>query len=95
MNISKIKIVTLTLSSLVFAWGSGVMADSLKAAVKVTERSSLDFPEGSCGGFSPTGVRWTAPEAMVVDIKGGAWRARAGREDAEAPAARKRAKRLR
>ena len=80
MSNSKIKTLTLALSTLVCAWGSGVMADAPKADVIVTERYSLDFPEGSAGGFSPTGVRWTAPESMVVDIKGGAWRARAGRQ---------------
>ncbi len=54
-------------------------SDVLDARVRVTRRCSLDLPQGRCGGFTPTGVRWTAPEAMVVDIKGGAWRARAGR----------------
>ena len=55
-------------------------SDSLNTAVIVTERYTLDFPEGSCGGFSRTGIRWTAPEAMVMDIEGGAWRARVGRQ---------------
>ncbi len=55
-------------------------AETPHTRVQVKERYSLDFPDGSCGGFSETGVRWTAPRAMVVDIRGGAWRARSGRE---------------
>ncbi len=55
-------------------------AKSINADVIVTNRSTLDFPVGSCGGFTSTGVRWTAPENMVVNITGGAWRARAGRQ---------------
>jgi len=54
--------------------------DTPNTGVIVSERYTLDLPEGSCGGFSRTGIRWTAPEAMVVDIEGGAWRARVGRQ---------------
>ncbi len=66
------------LSILFFALSTGI--GTYAQDVKVKERYTLDLPDGSCGGFSDNGIRWTAPEAMTVDIKGGAWRARAGRE---------------
>ncbi len=36
----------------------------------------LDFPEGRCGGHAPTGVCWTAPEAVTVDVRLAAWKPR-------------------
>ena len=36
----------------------------------------LDFPEGRCGGHAPTGVLWTAPDNLTVDIVGAAWKMR-------------------
>ena len=59
---------------------TSIVSYAQDAQVKVKEQYTLDFPNGSCGGFTNNGVRWTAPEDMVADIKGGAWRARAGRE---------------
>ncbi len=39
-------------------------------------RQELDFPEGRCGGHAPTGVSWTAPEDVTVDVALDAWKLR-------------------
>lgn len=53
---------------------------SINANVIVTDNLTLDLPEWSCGGFTSTGVKWTAPKKMTADIIGSAWRARSGRQ---------------
>ena len=71
---------SVVLAVLVLIVATVSVAGSSNSDVSVTDRYTLDFPVGSCGGFSENGVRWTAPEAMTVDIRGGAWRPRGGRE---------------
>ena len=44
--------------------------------IEVTKRYDIDFPKGRCGGHANSGVCWTAPKSMDVDINGAAWKMR-------------------
>ncbi|MBI4585310.1 MAG: alpha-galactosidase [Planctomycetes bacterium] len=44
--------------------------------ISMYETGNWDFPAGRCGGHAHTGIRWTAPKAATIVVRGSTWKIR-------------------